>query len=161
MAGGSTTLRDSLLPAVDIIRGIPGQLGLRLYTVTVVQRTWTGIRAGLGTNTDTSTGVKVDFGIYQTKVTQLTNSDLIASAGMYNAQDLKVGPITPPYAGSTADGDAITVFDPAVGTSPIEIFFNIKGPGYPAPGAWFKKIGQDVTANFHYTFIVRKTGEVP
>lgn len=161
MAGGAQSFRDSILPAVDIIRAIPGALGLRIFTVSVVLRTWTGTRAGLGVNTDVRTGVKVDLGIYQTKITLISANDAIASGGLYTNQDLKVGPITPPFAGSVADGDAITVFDPVVGASPTEVFFNVKGPGYPAAGAWFVKISQDVTKSFRYTFVIRRTGEVP
>ena len=146
---------------MDILRGIPGQLGLRLFTVTIVQRTWSGSRVGLGINTDTETGVKVDLGVYQTKVKMIKASDNIASGGLYTDQDLKVGPITPPFPSSGPDGDAITVFDPVVGASPTELFFHVVGPGYPAAGAWFKKISQDVTGNFRYTFIIRKTAEIP
>ena len=161
MAGGSQTLRDSLLPALDVIRGIPAALGMRLYTVAVVQRTWTGARPGLGTKTDVTTGVKVDLGIFQTTVRQLTERDVIASGGLYNTQQFRVGPITPPFAGSTADGDAISVFDPVVGSTGVEIFFNIKGPGFPSGGGWFKKVGQDVSRPFRYTFIVEKTAAQP
>jgi hypothetical protein len=161
MAGGAQTLRDALLPAVDAIRGIPGQLGLRLYTVQVFQRIWSGPRVGLGTNFDVATGVKVDLGIYQTKVTQLTQRDVVASGGFYSDQDLQVGPITPPFAGSFADNDAISVFDPTLVTAPTEILFNISGPGMPAGGGWFKKISQDVSKSFRYTFIVRRTAEIP
>lgn len=161
MAGGSSNLRDALLPAIDIIRGIPGALGMRLFTVSVFSRTWTGSRVGLGTNNDSSTGVKVDLGVYQTKVRQLTQKDVVASAGLYSLQDFEIGPITPPYVGSVADGDAITVFDPALGAQPTEIFFNIRGPGFPATGGWFKKKGQDVTKSYRYMFTVSKTSEIP
>ena len=154
-------LRDALLPAIDAARGIPGTLGLRLFTVAIVSRTWTGTRAGMGVSTDTTTGIKVDLGIYQTKITLISANDAIASGGAYTNQDIRVGPITPPFAGSTADGDAITVFDPTPGASPTEIFFNIKGPGYPAAGAWFAKISQDVTKSFRYSFVVRRTAEIP
>lgn len=160
MAGGSSNFRDGLLPVVDILRGIPGQLGLRLFTVSVVSRVWTGSRSGLGSNTDTTTGVKVDLGIYQTKVRQLAEKDVVASGGLYSTQDFEVGPITPPFVGSTADGDAITVFDPSPGSSPTEVFFNIKGPGFPVAGAWFRKVGQDVTKSFRYTFTVTRTAEI-
>jgi len=161
MSSGASNLRDSLLPALDVIRGIPGQLGMRLYTVTVVQRTWSGVRAGIGNSTDLTSGVKIDLGIYQTKVTQLTQKDVIASGGFYSDQDLKVGPITPPYQGSAADNDAITIFDPLPSSLPVEIFFNIVGPGMPSGGAWCRKIAQDVTKNLHYTFTVRRTAEIP
>lgn len=161
MAGGSNSLRDSLLPCIDVIRGVPGALGFRLYTVAVYSRTWTGSRVGLGTNVDTSTGVKIALGLYQTKITQVSERDVIASGNLYSTEDLKVGPITPPFTGSTLDNDAITVFDPVVGASPTEVFFNVKGPGYPATGAWFKKVSQTVTTSLRYTFVVRRTAEIP
>jgi hypothetical protein len=163
MAGGSTTPRNLLLPVVDKLRGIPGLFGLRLFTVSVVTRTWNGSRPGVdsSTSSDTTTGIKVDVGTYQTKVTQITTRDVIASGGIYTDQDVRVGPITPPYTGSAQDGDAITVFDPAPGVAPAEIFFNIKGPGYPTAGAWFKKLSQDVTRPMHYEFVLRRSAETP
>lgn len=161
MAGGNSTFRDSLLPAVDVLRGIPAALGLRLFTVAVLYRTWSGSRVGVGSATDALTGVKVDLGIYPTKVRVLTVKDIVASGGIYTDQDVEVGPITPPFSGSSQDGDAITVFDPVPGQAPGEVFFRITGPGYPTAGAWFRKISQRVDKSFRYTFIVRKTAEVP
>jgi hypothetical protein len=161
MAGGNQTLRDSLLPAVDQIRGIPGALGLRLFTVSVFKRTWSGQRVGLGSNTDTTSGLKVDLGIFQTKIRLLRMEEIIVSGGLYSAQDIEVGPITPPFTGSTLDNDAISIFDPPVGGPPLELFFNIQGPGFASGGEFFKKIDQNVTRNFRYMFIVRKTAEIP
>lgn len=159
--GKPKTLRDALLPAVDVMRGIPGLLGQRLFTVSVVVRSWDGSRQGIGSNTDGSTNVRVDMGQFQVKVRQVTEKDIIASGGLYTDQDLKVGPITPPYPGGKANNSDISIFDPAVGTNPTEVFFNVKGPGHPVEGSWYKKIGQDVTPVFHYEFTVRKTAEIP
>ncbi len=155
------SLREALLPVIDQLRGLPGQLGLRQYTVSVVKREWTGERVGLGYNTDTETPIRVDLGSYTPKVQMLSSRDIIASGGLYTDQDLKIGPITPPFVGSTLDGSAITIFDPTPGDVPTEIFFKITGPGYPTAGAWFKKVAQDVTGNFRYMFTVRKTAEIP
>lgn len=160
MAGGASTLRDSLLPAVDVIRGIPGALGLRLFSVAITKRVWSGPRIGLGTNTDTTSGIKVDVGIFPVKIRQLTTREIIASAGQFRDEDIEVGPITPPYTGSTLDNDAISIFDPPEGTFE-EIFFNITGPGYPTGGAWFDKVKQTVTPNFRYMFVLRKNGRQP
>jgi hypothetical protein len=157
----ATTLRSSLLPAVDLIRGIPGQLGLRLFTVVVLQRVWLGQRVGIGATVDSPSSIKVALGTFPTKVSMLSTRDVVSSNGLYTDQDLIVGPITPPYTGSTADNNAIALFDPPVGANLAEIFFNIVGPGYPAAGAWFKKISQNVTRSFRYSFICRKTAEIP
>ncbi len=156
-----SNLRQALLPVVDRLRSIPAQLGLRQFSVSVVSRTWTGTRAGLGFNEDTSKTTSVDLGKYDTKVVQLTSRDVIASGGLYSAEDLTIGPITPPFIGSGANNAAITDFDPTPGVAPTEIFFNIKGPGYPVAGAWFKKVSQNTLGNFRYTFVVRRTAEIP
>jgi hypothetical protein len=156
------TLRTSLLPALDAIRGIPTILGLRLHIVTVRIRQWTGERPGEGSYVDTNTGLKVDLAIGNVKVRNLTQKEVIASGGLFTDQDLIVGPITPPYQGSATDNDAISVFDPPtqVGVvSATEIFFNIQGPGYGATGNWFKKIGQRTDQPFRYMLYLRNTGE--
>lgn len=153
------TLRDSLLPVVDTIRGIPGLLGLRLFSVSVHTRTWSGTRAGAGSSVDFDTSIRQDLGLVPVKVRQLTETDAVNSGGVYSSQDIEVGPITPPFAGSTLDNDAIGIFEPQPGTSPVEIFFRVTGPGLPAGGASFKKISQKVDKAFRYMFILRKTGE--
>jgi hypothetical protein len=162
MAGGATTLRDALLPVADAIRGLPYILGMRLYTVQVQIVTWSGTRFGLGTKTiGTLQPIKVAAGSAQLTVRQVTQKDIIASGGLYQDLDLIVGPITPPYVGSSKDDDQISIFDPAVTMStPTQVFFFVTGPGYSS-GAWFKKAATDVSKPLHYTFVIRKTAETP
>lgn len=151
---------QTLLPALDLYRGVMGQLGFRPFTVFVVGRQWTGARPGLGTSSDTTTPQKVDLGQFATKVVQLKSNEIIASGGLYHAQDMRVGPITPPYSGSGPNGTALSVFDPPQGVA-LELFFKITGPGYPASGQWFKKVSQDVSRVLAWFFVVRATGQVP
>jgi hypothetical protein len=155
------SLRDDLLGVLDAVRGIPDDLGLRQYTVTVRVRTWSGSRPGVdaSTATDVDTPIWVDAGTHKPKVRQVTQREVIASGGIYSDQDLRVGPITPP--GPSSDNSDVTVFDPVPGAEPIEIFFKIDGPGMAAGGSWFKKFSQDVTRPLHYEFVVRRTGEIP
>lgn len=155
------TLRDTLLPALDQIRAIPAILGLRPHIVSITVRVWTGQQPGDGTYTPTATREKLDLGSYNVKVRNVTQREVIASGGLYVDQDLVVGPITPPYSGSALDNDNISTFDPVVGGSPTEVFFNIQGPGYGANGDWFQKIAQRVDQPFRYMFWLRKTGETP
>jgi hypothetical protein len=164
VAGNVVTPRNLLLPVIDKIRGLPGLFGLRLYSISIVVRTWSGSRPGVdqSTSSDARSPLTVDLTKFNIKVRQLTAREIIASGGDFNDQDLKVGPITPPYQGSTADNDAISIFDPLPTASATELFFNVQGPGFQrAAGAWFKKISQDVTAPMHYEFVVRHTGETP
>lgn len=153
------TLRDSLLSTVDKIRGIPDTLGVRLYTVTIRVRTWTGARPGIGSGVDADSVFWVDGGTHKPRVVQVTSRDVIASGGMYQDQDLKVGPVTPSYSGGGVSVDAI---DPPPGVSPAEVFFKIVGPGMESGGSWFKKINTNTLPSpFGYTFVVRATGEAP
>jgi hypothetical protein len=161
MAGGASNLRDALLPAVDVIRGIPAQLGQRLYTVSIRVQQWTGPRPGVGSVTTTDTGLKVDLGLYPVKIRQLSQREIIASAGLYEDNDIEIGPITPPYAGSTADNDAISVWLPnVIATAAAEIRFRILGPGYPASGVWHRMISHDFTQRYRYMFVLRGTADV-
>lgn len=159
MASGAATLRDALLPAVDTIRGIPNALGMRLYGVSIVVRTWSGARPGLGVYTDAITPIKLNAGASPTTVRQVSQKEIVASGGHYQDQDLKIGPITPPYAGSLKDDDQILQFDPPVMKGvPTEILFLVTGPNMATSGSHFKKIGQDVSRPYHYSLILRKMG---
>jgi len=161
MAGSATDLRNRLLPMIDILRAIPVRAGLRLYTVAVRTVVWSGGRPGLGTKTTVDTGLKLDLGIGSPRVRQIRQDEVVASGGLYQSEDMVIGPITPPYAGSSADNDAVSVFEPPVDGSAREIYFKLTGPGMPDTGAWFKKVSQDVSKSFRYTFVVSKTSVVP
>ena len=164
-------LGGDLLDLVDDLRGIPGELGLRPYKVSVVVRTWSGSRPGVdaSTSSDAPKVIGVDVGTQSPRVRQLTQREIIASGGAYNDQDLKIGPLTPPfvvtgdapYQGATADNSSANIFDPPTQIAATEVFFKIEGRNMPAGGRWYKKIGQDLTRPLHYEFTVRNTGETP
>lgn len=156
-----TTLRDALLPALDQIRGIGDTLGLRRFTVTSVVRSWSGSRVGLGSNVDAPKQIKLSLGNAKVRVRQVSQKEIVASGGFYADQDLRIGPITPPYTGSGADNSEIGVFDPAPNGTPVEFFFHIEGPEMPSGGLWYKKISQVLTRPLHFEFVVRNTGETP
>ena len=153
------SLRDDLLPLIDSIRGIPGDLGLRRHVVTIRVRTWSGERVGLGTRLDTETVLSVGAGAYNPKVTRVSQKDIVASGGLYQSNDVKVGPLTPEYLGG---GAAVAVLDPE--TTPMlpkEILFRIEGDGYPDGGAWFEKISTEAGASTNSTkrfLVLRQTG---
>lgn len=162
----ATNLRSGLLPVIDGVRGLPGLLGLRLYTVQVVYETWSGTdssgRSGVGIGAKTlSTPVtlRVDQGGAAPHVRQVSQKDIIASGNLYQDQDLKVGPITPPYFGSAKDDDQISIFDP-VSAPPESIHFFVTGPGY-ANGAWFKKVADKVDGPLTWFIFLRKNPVTP
>lgn len=155
------SLRDGLLPALDIVRGIPGQLGLRLFTVTVYIRRWSGERPGVGTVTEQSFELRVSKGGQPVKVRTLTTREVVASGGLYRDLDIEVGPLTPPYPGSDADESAIDIFDPDLDTNTaVEMYFKVTGPRTTDLG-WYKKIEQRTDRPLRYMLVLRKTGEVP
>lgn len=146
-----TTFRDDLLDVVEDVREIPGDLGLRLFSVEVFKRIYSGERVGVGTAYDVTKVLLVAS--FKPKVVQVTSRDIIASGGLYQEQDLRVGPLTPTKIN-------VPDFDPPTGSQPLELLFRITGPGYEA-GAWFKKINMLTTRPFRYEFVVRATAERP
>ena len=159
------TFADDILPDLDDVRGIGGELGLRPFTVKVVVRTWTGARPGLPgtTYTDAPTILTVAAGSQTVKATAITNKDIVSSGGQYTDQDIKVGPITPAYAATYGldGGYQTSQIDPATTATAREVFWNVAGPGMPAGGGWCDKIGQEVDSALHYYAIVRRNGKQP
>ena len=154
-----STLRDDLLDVVDDIRGIPGDLGLRLFTVSVIVVTWTGARPGVGSSTTTVTRVKAGLGRFDVKVRNVSQRDAIASGGLYTDQDIEVGPITPPFVGID-EGNATTELDPPTTTTAREVFYRVTGPGMASTsGDTYEKIGQRVDRSFRYMLTLRKTAQ--
>ena len=154
------TLRSGLLPAIDALRGIPGILGLQLYTVQVAYVTWSGSTIGQGTKSVSALQtLKVAGGTGLVTVRQVTQKDIINSNNFYQNQDLKVGQMTPPYTGSAKDDDQINIFDPPVTGTPTEVLFFVTGPGY-SQGAWFTKVGDNVSKPFSWWVFLRKSGYV-
>lgn len=52
-----TTLVDSLLPVVDVLRDLNRTFGTRSWQVFTVKRTWSGARRGEGTSADVETEI--------------------------------------------------------------------------------------------------------
>ena len=150
------SLRDDLLPVLDEVRAIPGELGLRPFEVWMRVTTWDGGRVGVGTKTTTDTQFLV--GGQNPKCHVLTSKDVVASGGLYSEADVRVGPLTPQFPGGGSD---TTAFDPPVTGAATQVAFRILGPGITAGGDWYRKIGQNDVAPLRYEIILRKTGQVP
>lgn len=151
---------SDILPDLDVVRGIAGDLGLHPFAVYLRVNTWSGdgtdLRPGLGTLTSTTTRLFVD-GNQNPKVKNLSNEDAMLSAGQYSNQDIRVGPLTPPF---LAGGVAYSSLDPDVAAG-TEFFFKIVGPGQPATGEWFKRIRDEADSALHIYVILRSLGSTP
>jgi len=102
------SLRTALLPVVDTIRGLagPATLDIRLYTVTIRTRTWSGGVVQKGTPTD---------------------ADLVLSPPpkvVESGREVRVGPITPKYPGG---GYAPAELNPR-DQAGVEFFYLLTGP---------------------------------
>jgi len=143
-------LRDDLLPTVDAIRAIPGLLGLRRHAVNSVVETWSGARPGVGTMTSTSTPI-LNAG-QSPKVTLLSQRDIVASGGLYQDGDIRVGPITPEFGGG---GAAESVLDPALSGQNEQSYFTVSGPLITGGGRW-RRVGHDFSRNFGVSLVLRR-----
>jgi hypothetical protein len=169
---------DSLVDAeflgdLDEIRGIAGELGLRVYGASVLVTTWTApagqnARPGFGTKSQatlpfTNTAPTSGDPNPSVRVRQLKRQEIVSSGGKYTDRDMKIGPITPAFAARLAQyggGFSDPMIDPEQPATPVcrEIHWILTGPSFPAAGAKFSKIGEEATA-LHYNVIVRQTGE--
>lgn len=151
------TLAEDLLPDLEEIRGIPdGDLGLRPFTVSVLVRTWSGARVGLGTKTDVTTVLTNDQGKARVRARSLTAKDVVASGGLYSADDWRIGPMTPPFPGG---GVNQSTTNPPVSGAQTEVFYRIDGPGMA--GVWFKRKADERDSALRHMVIVERTATTP
>ena len=90
------TVRDALLPALDVIRGIPGLMGLRRVAVALVTKTWPSGTTGIGAPSIASIPI-VNANGTNPRVRQVPGSP----------SDWLVTCVTPSYTTPTAGGFSI------------------------------------------------------
>lgn len=151
MAG---TLKDDLLPLLDELRGLPGQLGFRPYQVWIRKTEWSGSLPGRGTQAFTETRLLVGGG-QDPKVVEVHRKDIAAGSGELIDVEYDVGPLTPSYSGGGIDPSVIN--PPQTGT-PTEILFLLKGQGLPAEGLLCKKVSDVMDRSLRIVFRVRSIG---
>ncbi len=87
----ANTLRDQVLPAINLARVLYDQFGFRQFRAeAVVVRTWSGGNVGEGTATDVVTSISP---AYKARVASLR--EVAASGGTLREGDIKVSEITP------------------------------------------------------------------
>jgi hypothetical protein len=153
-----STLKDDLLPIVESIRGIPGDIGLRVFTVAAIRIVqWSGTRVGLGNSSYSEVPIAVASGKYAPKIRQLSQEDIVRSGGDLDSVQYEIGPVTPSFIGG---GYSLAVLDP-VSVNPSEVFFRIVGPGTAAGGDWFVRTSAKRDKPFRYMLTVKKTAAHP
>jgi hypothetical protein len=131
------SLKDDLLPLIDELRAIPGDLGFRPYEVWVRVSTYAGPR-GTGMGAQNVSETRLLVGGQNPKVREVKRSDVVAGTAELIEAEFDIGPLTPEFAGG---GTQESVINPPKSSVPTEVFFLLKGPGMPSEGLLCKKVG--------------------
>lgn len=132
----------SFLAYLDKIRAIPAKLGRHPYRVYIVQVSNTHAEATFGYVTKTSSTTELTVDGYAPHVEQLSQEEIRASGGLYQSQDLKVGPLTPAFNDSSLTDGKVRKF-------------LVTGPGIAA-NSHYSMISQQHFASSYY-LILRKS----
>lgn len=149
-----TTFRDSFLPKLDKIRaGIPSKIGIRLVSLTVRTKDWSGARVGQGTKTVTDTVIGGPMGT-RYKISVVSTKDVVASGGRYQAGQYKIGPITPPYPGGPFTVDQL--IPPKLSGQAREVYYAISDD---VDGTqWCSSAGSDTLNALHWYLYLKLEG---
>lgn len=123
------TFAESLRPMVSAIRGLPGELGLRPYSASIITGAWSGTHTGSGSETVTT--VPLTEGNGQPCKVRWLNSEELA-VGDLQKGTIEIGPITPGPGGNNLlasihpalnKGETIHVLvtGPDLGTAKFEV----------------------------------------
>lgn len=150
------TFASGIRKTLDKVRGIGGKLGLRPFSVIVRVDRWDGGAPGRGGRIRSRTPLLVNG--QPVKVAQVSNQDAVLSAGLYSNQDLRIGPMTPPF---RFGGVEYATLDPTVSPEDgavAEMLFEVYGPGLPAGGILFERIRDESDSALHLYVVVRSKG---
>jgi hypothetical protein len=135
--------RDRFRQIAASARGIPGQLGLRPYTVAIIIDTWFGSDDHVGSGTsDIASPVPITEAGGQPPKVAFDSEDPLAKP------TCTIGPITPPYAGG---GTALNKLVVAAFENQAPHVL-LTGPGYPQ-GARFAVIQVRTDKALHWTLV--------
>lgn len=105
------SLREDVLPIVEVGRQIIDDLGFRVFTVEILTRTWSGGKVGVGTCSDSTEQI-------------LPNPKVVEKEG---GKKLLIGPITPDYTIGSGGGYTAERLRPA-DVPGVQVKWKISGP---------------------------------
>lgn len=149
------SLRDDLLPDVDDIRAIPGEMGLHRFAVYVRRTEWSGTRVGHGTKSVTETRLLVGGQNPHVREVGRGKEDVVAGTPELASVTYEIGPLTPEFAGGGTDPDVI---NPEKSALPGTTLYRLTGPGLPTNGVLCRRTDDDTTTPFRYMVRVRTIG---
>lgn len=144
---------DRFRRIADRARGIPGAMGLRPNTLSVVTRTHSLTRLGDGDTDETALVIETPGG-NSYKVRDVSSREVSESGGAYEVGDIVVGPITPAYAGPPAGGYTPEQLRPTVeaGTRGTEIVYVVTGPN----AGEYSHVETRVDRSLRYELVLRR-----
>lgn len=163
------SLRTDILPIADELRGLagPSELDVRPSQLTIRKRTWSGGRIGLGATQDPVTHLPAAYTDDDAVVPQIyrirhvSAREVASSGGRYEAEDIKVGPITPAYGfQSTAGGWSPSALKPD-GTDAMEVIYVIGGADENAMHGDYTLIQLHTEQPFSFYTILRRRRTTP
>lgn len=145
--------REDILKAFPALRDLAVGFGIRRHQVWVRLVTWSGSRVSAGTPTTTDTYLG------RVKLRETSSKDGVAGTEMGDGV-YELGPFTPEGASSLADTKSVSPSDlsPLQTGTPTEIYYLIKGPGFPTSGILCSRVSDDLSKPFRYMVTVKNTG---
>lgn len=148
------TFRDDIRALAYSVRQIPGDLGVRPYTVSVSVSTWSGATPGEGTEDVTVTAITEANG-QPPKVRWLTDEE--RALGGYADAVIEVGPITPDFPGGGTSWAVLTQSAAAAVPGTV-IRYVLTGPEFPS-GANFERVGGTSDRTFNYKLRLQRVAD--
>ena len=144
------SFRDDVRALAHAARAIPGELGMRPFTVEAVTRSWSGAEPGEGVVQDERIAI-VEANGQNPKVRTMSDEEI--AVGGFAEGTVKVGPITPDFPGG---GTLIDILRrDGAGTRAL-LHFVLTGPGDEC-GANYKLRGFNADRAFHYTITLERS----
>ena len=148
------SLKDDLLPLIDTLRAVPGELGFRPYQVFVRKTTYAGPRVGIGAVLSV-TETQLLVGGQNPKVREIKGKDVVAGTSELISGVYEIGPLTPEFSGG---GVAQSVVNPEKTSTPTTVLYVLKGPGMPTDGLLCQRMSDDVDRPLRTVIRVQSIG---
>jgi hypothetical protein len=157
------SLRTSILPglaAIDAALGNTQGLDLRPTTLTILQRSWSGGRRGVGNAAIVST-----LALPPIYIRHVTEREIAGSGGRYLQGDWMCGPIRPAWTSltGTQGGFVIAQLDPPVTTPGVENIYVFSATNPNAAG----EVGENQLVQLHqdlalaFMLVLRRRATTP
>ncbi len=143
---------DRFRRIADRHRALPGRLGLREHSVTLVKTSWSGGRVGVGTRSEESTPLLVNghpmIGPGVNPKVQFPNQRDVA-LGLVSLGTITIGPITPDYGTGGTERNRLAEL---LREEPDSLHLLVTGPQHPN-GAMYRIQNIDSDKALHFRII--------